>query len=305
MKSKILCVILASMLFLAGCSPVVEDIPRRTSIYATTYPIYALTDMIAGEVSDIELHCLVQPQDNCLRSYELSDWDMYMLAYAADILIAGGNGFESFQEKLEKMGETSLPLIEVLYGLDMKSFTDEFDEDSHFSGKNPHIYMSVNGAEQILEIIANSLSLIDEKNSETYAGNLEKSRQMLSEAEDYVRKQTEVCTNKKVAVLNEALFYPAQDYGMKITAWYERENGEMLYEDSLSECLDRLKTNDVETVLIERQAPKALVDALRNAGYSVALMDIMTTHGESDGWKLYLNILKSNALSAAEACQEK
>ena len=46
----------------------------------------------------------------------------------------------------------------------------------------------------------------------------------------------------------------------------------------LDKCLEQLAEYDTKVVLIERQAPKSLVDALKEHGYSVALIDIMSTH---------------------------
>lgn len=305
MKARVFGIILTLMLALTGCSPIVEEIPaEKTSVYTTFYPVYALTDMITEGAADLELHSLVQPQDDCLRSYELSDWDMYLLAYSADLLIAAGNGLEGFQDELEQIGETSLPLAEVLYGLEMSAFTDSDDEDSHFSGENPHIYMTVDGANRILESVAGAMSLLDEENASLYEENLVSWREKLAKIDDDIQKQTEVCRGVNAAVLHEALFYVAQDYGMNIAAWYERESGEMLYDSSLDECLTLLKEREIEVVLLEKQAPMALSDALIDAGYRVARLDVMSTFDESDGSATYVQALIENAAKAAEACNK-
>ena len=80
--------LLLMALMLSGCRPLVADAPKQLEVYATFYPICALADAVAQGVPDMALHCLVQPQDGCLRSYALSDWDIYMLT-SADAVIAG------------------------------------------------------------------------------------------------------------------------------------------------------------------------------------------------------------------------
>ena len=137
MRKRLLSIVaigLAAMLSLSGCAPIVEDAPQNLSIYATFYPIYALAGMVLQDVPGIELHCLVQPQDGCLRSYELSDWDIYLLGYSADAILAAGNGLEGDSDTLQKMAESSIPLVEVMYGMELYlNDRAEADEDSHFS----------------------------------------------------------------------------------------------------------------------------------------------------------------------------
>ena len=45
---------LASML--SGCKPLVQEPDGSISVYATFYPIYALTDAVMREVPDAQLH---------------------------------------------------------------------------------------------------------------------------------------------------------------------------------------------------------------------------------------------------------
>ena len=83
---------IAAMLALSACAPLVPEEASEISVYATFYPLYALTDALMDGVPNASLHCLVQPQDGCLRSYTLSDWDAALLASSADAVIAGGRG---------------------------------------------------------------------------------------------------------------------------------------------------------------------------------------------------------------------
>lgn len=294
--------LLSIAMMFAGCSPIVADIPQDKTVYATFYPIYALADMIVEGVDGRQLHCLVQPQDDCLRSYALSDWDLYILNYGADLLLSAGNGLESFEDKLAEMGESSLPVAEILYGLEMQVFENSSDEESHFSGDNPHLYMSMNGADAILENISAAMMLLDAEKAELYEANLIKAQAELTDVRRYIEETTEVCFDFACAVMNEALFYTADDCNLSIAAQYERESGEMLYGDDLEKCIDDFRKSAVDLVLIEAQAPEALVNALEQAGFAVVRLDVMSTHAESDGAEGYLNALKNNARLIAEAC---
>ena len=66
-----------------------------------------------------------------------------------------------------------------------------------------------------------------------------------------------------------------------------------VWQDRLA--LEKLAGYDAKVVLIEKQAPKPLVDALRANGYSVALIDILSTHRESEGFDGYIQAQINNA----------
>ena len=54
-------------------------------------------------------------------------------------------------------------------------------------------------------------------------------------------------------------------------------------------------------VLIERQAPQALIEALEAAGYAVARLDVMSTHREGEGFDQYIEIQRGNAQALRDA----
>lgn len=289
--------------FLSGCSPIVEP-DENISLYATFYPIYALTDDIMDGVPNAELHCLVQPQDGCLRKYQLSDWDIYLLGSSADGVIMGGCGLESFESSLFSLEESGPAVSAVLYNLELYNQEEEAvsDEDaSHLIGANPHLYMSVDGAKMISESIAATLMSFDPEYSELYAENAEK---MALELDALKAQMLDIAGNtagKPVILMNEALIYTAQDYGFEIAEWFNRESGETLYDDSLEECIEALSDSGARVILIEKQAPQAFTAALENAGFIVARIDILSTHREQEGFDGYIQAQLCNAKAIRSA----
>ena len=65
--------------------------------------------------------------------------------------------------------------------------------------------------------------------------------------------------------------------------------------------LERLEKADVKVVLIEKQAPQALVESLEAQGYAVALIDVLSTHLEGEGFDRYLEIQDDNAQAISDA----
>ena len=102
----------------------------------------------------------MQPQDGCLRDYALSDWDLYLLS-GADMVIAGGRGLESFESTLQSLGASGPVVALTLYNTELYGQDEEAadgEENDHFTGANPHLYMGIDGAKYILEGAASALA---------------------------------------------------------------------------------------------------------------------------------------------------
>lgn len=300
-------VLLLAALLLTSCSRIVEeDSTEAITLYATFYPIYALTQMIVEGVPDLTLNCLVQPQDGCLRNYSLSDWDIYLLAYSADGVIMGGNGLEAFEDTLTSMGESGPAVVEVLYDLDWieEAEAPSDEEASHWSGKNPHAYLSLEAAKLILSNIAASMSVLDARYADIYEANLNAAHTKIDALQAELGALTADCSGIPTALLSEATAYAAKDYGLNVVAQFQRESGTTLYGSELEMCLDQIKESGAQLALVEQQAPKTLTDALINAGICVAKVDILSTHRAAEGSTGYFDAMYANAQALADAARQ-
>ena len=299
--SAALALILAA-LALTGCRPVVEDAPQRLSVYATFYPIYALTEAVLRDIPDAELHCLVQPQDGCLRNYQLSDWDAALLARGADAVMMGGRGLEGFESALFGWGDGGPAVCALLYNLELYADgTKAAEGESHLKGPNPHLYMSMTGAQQMLDSTAAMMVSLDPGYAAQYSENAQSAKTELQAAFDAARELLSDCEGRRVILMNEALVYCARDFGLVIADQVDRESGDALTGEALEKLIERLKNDGADIVLIERQAPQALVEALESANLTVAKLDVMSTHTEGEGFDVYLQILSYNARAMREA----
>lgn len=297
-------VLIMLALALSGCRPVVAPASQEIYVYATFFPIYALTDAVMRGVPNARLHCLVQPQDGCLRDYRLSDWDVALLSKSADAVIMGGRGLESFESALFAWGESGPAVSAVLYNLRLYNQEDPGTDDeqqSHLIGANPHLYMSVEGAKEIVQSVSAMLVSLDPAYAERYAANTETALAELDALQARANALLADCAGRRVILMNEALIYAAEDYGLEVAEWIDREPGTGLYDDSLQACLERLAGAEAEVVLIERQAPARLTEALEAAGYAVARIDILSTHREKEGFDAYIGAQTANAEAVRDA----
>ena len=289
---------------LAGCGSRTEpEAVEELSVYATFYPIYAIASMITEGVPDLQLHCLVQPQDGCLRSYVLSDWDAALLG-SADAVLMGGQGLERFEGALLSLDEDQLAVSESLYNVELSKYDAENtdpDGESHWLDANPHIYMSVDGAIAIAGRIAQSMAAFDPRYADLYSENLERAEEKLGTLREEIAGEVAALSGEKVAVLNEALVYAARDYGLDIALCWDRESGESMDDSALNDLLAALDECGARVALIERQAPQSLREALESAGVSVAALDALATRRAAEGYEGYFAAQRANAAAVREA----
>ncbi len=288
---------------LAGCGAKEDEREevQALNIYASFYPIYAVASMVSDGVPDLTLHQLVQPQDGCLRAYSLSDWDAALLA-SADALIVMGGGLESFASALAA-NEGRLALAQLGTNMELTEVEAENADPEgtpHWVGANPHAYLSVDGGIELAERAAHSLAALDPRYEAQYLENLERAKEQLSGLKAAIAAETAGLKGAKGAVLNEALVYAAGDYGLDALYW-ARESGESMEDGSLQELLDALDEGNIRLVLIERQAPQSLVEALEAAGLAVAKLDVLSTHRADEGAQAYLDALRGNAEAVRRA----
>lgn len=308
MKRKLLSVLCALLILLTGCAPEMKQTEEYKHIYASFFPIYALTGLIIEDIPEISLKCLVQPQDDCLRLYDMSGWDASVLAYDADVVVIGGHGLESFESSLYQFGAngpaviTASPSEELI---DQGGMSDSDENTGHLSGINPFLYMSVGGAREMIAVIAPALATLYPEHAEAIAAGYNRADERLADVEKEIAAIREITSGKRVIIMNEALLYTALDYDMSIVYRYDRESGTTLYGESLDSTLREFEGLEADVILIEKQAPAELTAALSAAGYTVVGIDTMNSYPANATPDRYIEVQMSNAEAISAAFSEK
>ena len=158
---------------------------------------------------------------------------------------------------------------------------------------------------QRVESIAASMQAMDPDYADSYAENAAASMDQLNALAEELQAENEALRGKPVILMNEALIYVAQDYGLTVAEWIDRESGIAYYDDELAKCLEKLKSSGAGVILIERQAPTGFVHALEDSGFIVARIDILSTHREDAGFDTYLRVQRENAAAIRAAFQRE
>lgn len=291
-------------MLLCGCAKKQEPVQQeqeegRKSIAATFYPLYAIALNLVKDVPDLSLSCLIQPQDGCLRSYSLSEWD-YLILASRDAVICGGRGLESFSGTLSAMQDGPI-VITCLQGQTLKNDGEAQDEESHLAGENPFLFLSAGGAMSIASTLAYSLIEIDPDYADTYRANLTEYLSRLDALAAEMAETMASVPSRRVALMNEGLSYLADQLALNVAVQIDHEPGVAVEDNDLDSVLSQLKEAQAEVVLLESQAPMHLVEDLQAAGYRVALIDILSAHAADGDLEAYERIMRDNCARIADA----
>ena len=277
-----------------------QEEEERKSIAATFYPLYAIALNLVKDVPDLSLSCLIQPQDGCLRSYSLSEWD-YLILASQDAMICGGRGLESFSGTLSAMQDGPI-VITCLQGQTLKNDGETQGEDeSHLTGENPFLFLSVGGAMSIASTLAYSLIEIDPDYAETYRANLTEYLSRLDALAAEMAETLAAAPSRRVALMNEGLIYLADQLALNVAVQIDHESGVAVEDNDLENVLSQLEEAKAEVVLLESQAPMHLIEDLQAAGYRVALIDILSAHAADGDLEAYERIMRDNCARIADA----
>ena len=168
-KIKRLAALGLTLALLSGCN-LMAGVPEETRVMTTFYPLYVIALNLTRDVPALTLTNLVQPQDGCPRSYELSNWDAALIA-GQDAVIIGGRGLERFEAALTGVGGPAV--LTALSGLTLYNSGEAVNEEStHLAGDNPWLFLSVAGAMEMSISIASGMAQLDEPYAAIYQENL-------------------------------------------------------------------------------------------------------------------------------------
>ena len=275
----------------------IADADGETSkhrIYASAAPTFALTEGLLRGADGFSVHQLVQPQLDCIRLYELSDWDIVQLSSAEVCII--WDKLESFSDMLTQ-AETGPAVIAIADDNAEYTLSDEladYDYYEHFSGENPNSYMSLSHMKIALDSLYHSLCELYPDSAETFTVNYERMVKLMDEASLQLTGLNDGIKHEAVAALFEGAPYILDEVGIEWQYIYPRELASDINGEDLIEILELLNESGVQAVLIEQQAPTTLKRALSDAGYTVRQVSTLTTLNKPT-LEEYIDVIVSNA----------
>ena len=281
--------VIAVIFFVTGCGT--NKNSDKLKIVTSFYPMYIDAINIAGNIPNVEVVNLTQPQTGCLHDYQLTTEDMKTLE-TADIFIVNGLGMENFMDKVTS-ARSDLKIIDASKSEEIYLLKDG-DEI------NPHVWMSVTYAMHQVKAITKQLCEADPDHADAYKQNALNYLEKLTDLRDEMHLALDNLPNKDIVTFHEAFPYFAAEFKLNIVAVIEREPGTEPTPQELAETIQKINSLPVKVIFTEPQySPKAAETISRETGAQIFTLDPVVTGNESPD--AYLDKMLQNMLTLVKA----
>lgn len=145
---------------------------------------------------------------------------------------------------------------------------DEHEQDDHTGHDHgpidPHYWLSLHHAEQIVMNIAHELSELDPENTQIYADRAQAYTKELEALEDELTHQTESLSNTNIIALHDAWYYFAKEFGLNIVGTFEPSAGKEPTPQYIINLKKEVQEHDVTTLFMEPQLSQNAIQAFAN-----------------------------------------
>lgn len=288
-----------SIAVLAGCSGADKNKDKAQdstyTIVTSFYPMYVFTKNVIGDLPNVELVNMTEPQTGCLHDYQLMPADLKTLE-KADAFVINGAGMEAFMDKVIKQ-RSDLKVIEAAKGIEL--LKDDNGEE------NPHVWVSITGAITEVKNIAEGLAASDAKNADVYRENADKYIQKLRQQSDKMHRELDSLKNKNIVTFHEAFPYFAKEFGLNIVSVVEREPGTEPSAGELAELVDQIKETGVKLLFAEPQYSKKAAETIaKETGAKVYMLDPVVTGERDASADSYVQAMEENLKVLVEAFRQ-
>lgn len=210
----------------------------------------------------------------------------------ADVFIYNGLGMETWTSKtLKSIDNKNLITVEASKGANGIKNTDAGEIKEH-GAYDPHLWISLKGAELEAKNIKNAFVKADSKNKAFYEKNYADFSKQLDELFNNYNEKFKTVKNKSFVTGHAAFAYLCRDFGLK------QDSVEDVFAEGepstkrLADLTDFCKKNNVKTVFVEDMvSPKVSETLAREVGAKVE--KIYTIESKEDG-KDYIEAMKAN-----------
>lgn len=289
-------------------------------VIASTSIIRDVAQNVAGEL--VEVQSLI-PQGADVHSYLPTPSEVFAITEADVILVNGANLEESLLELIEENGDVAPTVVsdgvEILpfgehddsdlepdetlgiLGEDVEcQHHDDDDEESH-GNCDPHIWMNPANVIIWTNNIAETLSLADPDNAETYRANADAYIDELNTLIADIEVQIEtIPLEERVIVTNhEFLGYFAHAYEFEVIG-VVLPGGSTFAEPNPQDLLslvDEIEAENVQAIFVETSSPADLAETVANeVGYDVQVVTLYsgTLSDTDESASTYLDYMRFN-----------
>lgn len=290
-KCITLILILCMAAFLISCSNKAKDTAESGNKLNVSVTFNALSEFTTAVGKDKVNVSTIIPAGTEPHDFEPKAADIAGLSNAK-VFIYNGFGMEKWADKAVKSSDNkNLVVVTASKGAEPIKNTEEGEIKEHGS-YDPHLWLSLKGAETEVQNITDGLSKADPKNKNYYQSN----------AKDYINKLETLYTkyqnkfsavkSKNIVTGHAAFNYFCRDFNLKQNSVEDVFAEGEPSTKQLAELVDYCKINKVTTIFAEKMTSPEISKTLANeVGASVET--IYTIEGPEDNLT-YLERMKDN-----------
>ncbi len=268
----------------------------QIKLAATLYPLYDMVRNIGGE--KVEAKFIVPPGAS-EHFFEFSPQDLAELK-DVKLIFAIGQGLDNWVTQARNaVGE--VPIVIVDQGIKLRA-PQMIEEGEKAGFYDPHYWLHLGNALEIIETIKNELIKIDPSEAAYYQANTEKYLNELRVKRDELKELFATVEKKPILTFHDAWFYFAEDFGLEIAGTFEPAGAEEPTPQYLNELEKVVKEKNIKVIFSEPQlSSQAFKQFLEDNDLTLAELDPL---GGVSGRETYLELLEFNAQSVVAAMKK-
>lgn len=295
LKKIITAVVIAStMLTFAGCgnksenSNLAKEDSSKLKVVVTFNAMREFASAVGKDKIDI---VTMIPDGTEPHDFEPKAKDLESLS-KAKVFVYNGFGMETWVDKaVQSVNNKNLIVVESSKGAKPIENT-EADEIKEHGQYDPHLWLSLKGAESQANNIKDALIKADSANKEFYENNYKEFAGKLDNLYDEYNKKFQTVQNKNFVTGHAAFAYLCRDYGLKQNSVEDVFAEGEPSAKKLKELTDYCKENKIKTIFVEELvSPKVSETLAKDVGAKVE--KIHTVESKEDN-KDYVQCMQEN-----------
>lgn len=285
--------IICSMLFISACSTKAlktntSSSKSKVKVVVTFNAMKEFATAIGKDKIDI---VTMIPDGTEPHDFEPKPKDLECLS-AAKVFVYNGFGMESWVDKvLQSVDNKDLIAVNASKGSKPISNTDT-DEIKEHGAYDPHLWISLKGAESEAKNIKNALAKADPSNRKYYEDNYAEFAKKLDALDNEYKNKLKNSANKSFVTGHAAFAYLCRDYGLKQNSVEDVFAEGEPSAKKLKQLTDYCKQNKIKTIFVEDMVSPKVSNALaKEVGAKVEKIHTIESH---ETGKDYIQCMKEN-----------
>ncbi len=256
--------LLATSLFLIALSGANSHAAGPLKIGVTLHAYYSWVSEIVGETAIVEP---IIPPGSDPHTYQPKPTDLAKLK-EIDVLVRNGLGHDDYiNPMLKAAGREDMTVLDPHKGLPLIAVHEQtyaFESGEKKVAYNSHTYISITGAIQQINTLADELGKLAPANAALYKTNArayaKRLRRMQADALAKINRLDPA--RLRIATVHDGYAYLMQELGLKIDAVIQPRHGIEPSPRQLQDTIKRIKQADVQVLFSEMDYQKKYVDII-------------------------------------------